>query len=163
MIDWPPEYDASALGRPHWTVPQALDVGAALARLMLSKREFAMKYLSTVKKYYADFGEHSTEYFVWLDEAIQAAELPLNTQGCNAHDFANAHRAAWLFSLEAFACLVDTNPHGHDWGDPPIVGTPPHRGISRGDEHAEIFHNIPNATGSFAISTDDIPAPPLSR
>ena len=171
MTDWPPEYDTTTIGRPHWTVQQALWAGRALATAMLGDARFARDYLFTVRAYYADRGEHAAEYFGWIDEALKRSGATFDTTGCNAHDFANTHRAAWLILLETFASLVDKNPHD-DWGDPPMVGIPAHRGISRGEDALVAdrvnptfvaFHNIPNLTGSFAISTDDLAAPPIDR
>ncbi|MDP9104315.1 MAG: hypothetical protein M3N49_00030 [Candidatus Eremiobacteraeota bacterium] len=198
MSEWPPEYDATPLGQPHWTRQQALDAGHALADYMLSSVFFADRYLGVVKQYYNDQQEYSGVYLGLIEEALQRAGLDFHTTGCNAHDYANTHRAAWLFLFETFARLVDKNPHKDPlgrslWGDPDYVGTGPgrHRGISTGEdpippplqENIRLatewakpgrqrfeqtsasefvrpdYHNIPNLTGSFAISTDDIPAP----
>lgn len=75
----------------------------------------------------------------------------------NEHDLANIHRAVWLLLYRGLTCLIDINPHG-DWGDPPAGGT------SQGFEgyvRNRSFHTNPNAYGSFAISTLDIPPPDL--
>lgn len=178
LTSWPAEYDGTGM-RPYLSPDQALMAGRALADMIFIDRGFAQSYLEIVKSYYADNKEHSPEYLQLIDKAVGIAKLPFNMQGCNAHDFANVHRAAWLLMLEPFACLVDKNPHidrngNSDWGDPPFVGDPPmHRGITDGkdelkqqiadDVHIFAFHNIPNLTGQFALSTDDIVAPPISR
>ncbi|HEV2740098.1 MAG TPA: hypothetical protein VGU66_16075 [Candidatus Elarobacter sp.] len=189
MTDWPPEYDAVGPlnpGVPHWTRDQVLQAGRVLANRIFADRSFAENYLGTVKEYYADRGEHSAEYLALIETAIHDAHLTFTTQGCNSNDFANCHRAAWLQLANAFALLVDKCPHvdtagTSDWGNPPMVEAPtPHRGISRGDDGLVQarnagddraaatwwfynVHNIPNSTGFFNISTEDIAAAPVNR
>jgi hypothetical protein len=74
----------------------------------------------------------------------------------NQHDVANIHRAVWLQLYRALTCLIDINIHG-DWGDPPAGETS--QGIEGYDDRS--FHTNPNAYGSFAISSLDIPPPDL--
>lgn len=80
----------------------------------------------------------------------------------NEHDVANLHRAVWLLILHALARLLNYNLHG-DWGDPPGGATSQGRYDDPPPKHdlTEGFHTIPNAYGSYAISTQDIPAPDL--
>ncbi len=180
MIDWPHEYDDNHFQVPHFTVQQAKDAGLALATQMFAKTELAERYLETVKAFYHKPGDYSRRYLNLIQEAIDGANLNLSTQHCNEHDFANVHRTAWLHLFGTFARLVDKNPHldsnGNPWwGDPPET-SPGHRGISRGDEDLKAavasgneaaiaratlfdYHNIPNSTGAFAMSSDDVLMP----
>ena len=98
---------------------------------------------------------------------IQEAYRVGDYSNFNAHDFANIHHAAWLVLLQPFSCLTGFNPHeGGSWGDPPktAAGT---CGITDGKRltHASTkpndrdYHNIPNATGAYAVHGADITPP----
>lgn len=146
---------------PTWSKADVIAAGKELAKLFSSDRQLASSYLGTVQSYYANMTQDLTATYAGI---ILPALGKAAATTFNANDFANIHRATWLFLLEGFACLVDKNPHG-DWGNPPVGG------VTRGEDDSfmpaepekavrpRCFHNIPNARGYFAIGTDDMPDP----
>ncbi|MDQ6941866.1 MAG: hypothetical protein M3169_05030 [Candidatus Eremiobacteraeota bacterium] len=164
-LGWPDPYlpvpdPTMSAPAPTWSKDQVIAAGLTLARLFVADRVFADKYHEIVRWYYA----HKTDPILsectarYAEAIFTALRLPPQTT-FNEHDFANLHRAMWLFLLESFVCLVDKNPHG-DWGDPkpPAV-------VSRGENEMDAagrpkcFHNIPNQRGYFALTSGDMPNP----
>jgi hypothetical protein len=171
-IDWPEYYDPATGNprspgheRPEWSRTDCKLAGQRLAARFAADPAFGQQYLNVVQLWNANRGGDYTDRYrrVIVQEYHEKDGLPFNE-----HDFANVHRATWLWLLEGFARLVNHNPHQHgnvgDWGDPDPGN------ISRGDDinvrgvgaaaNLFIFHNVPNGSGAFGMSTADI-QPPL--
>ncbi len=167
--EWPEYYDrngapkrpSSEADRPEWGRQECIDAGRTLAGLFAQNPAFGDSYLAVVKDFYAtgQSGDFTDRY---RDVIVPNVPGKSGSSPFNSHDFANVHRATWLWLLEGFSRLVDHNPHEPEsWGDPPPGE------ISRGEEAigapADLFHNVPNSKGFFAISTSDIPAPTVTH
>jgi hypothetical protein len=152
---------------PLWSKQDVLAAGIVLAKGFVEDRTFAQAYLDVVQLFNPlDPADLTPRYKSVLFHKLQK----LDSVPFNANDFANLHRATWLYLLEGFACLVNKNPHG-DFGDPPATADPP---TSRGDEMVaaaqagvpqdatRCFHHVPNGTGYYAVTTLDIPPPVLT-
>jgi hypothetical protein len=163
--EWPDEiYSRSKPAiSPSFPRPEAIAAGHAMAALFITDRSFAERYLAKVQiSKYDKKNDHSAEYIPLIREAYPSGDY----SNFNAHDFANIHRATWLVMLQAFSCLIDLNPHENGaWGDPKICDDITN-GSDNHDEPGHVsasdYHNIPNLYGKYAISTTDIPPPPLS-
>jgi hypothetical protein len=173
-ISWPEQYWSLTAPdypiTPSWSPQECVDAGNAMAKRFIDDRRFAEEYLRIVRAHKSPFykGKDLTSiYQVLIQRAYPDAEYTL----FNAHDFANVHHATWLVILEAFACLVDYNPHG-DWGDPPLFNGQP--GVTHGEPykpstprakprnvHIDHFHTVPNDMGCYAINSTDIQAPAI--
>ncbi|MDP9104319.1 MAG: hypothetical protein M3N49_00050 [Candidatus Eremiobacteraeota bacterium] len=171
---WPPEYSDPALADPQlppsFSRAETVAAGHAMAALFLADRTFAQRYLEVVKWYKhgkpsmngqpavpagAEYAQ--SDYKPLIQEAYRVGDY----SSFNAHDFANIHHSAWLVLLQAFSCLVAFNPHeGGSWGDPPKSAAGLTCSISpKPNIHTEDYHNIPNATGSYAVNASDITPP----
>jgi hypothetical protein len=141
---------------PTWQKDDVIRAGLTLAQLFVTDRNFATAYLDVVQAY--EVSNMTAELVDDYRRIIFTALKLTNFTTFNANDFANLHRATWLWMLEGFACLVNKNPHV-DWGNPLRAG--PVR-VSRGDAPpgARCFHNVPNKTGYFGLHTADMPVPP---
>jgi hypothetical protein len=167
-LGWPDPYlpagdPTQSSTAPLWSKQQVLDAGLTLAQLFVTDREFAEKYHAIVQWYYA----HKTDPILsectarYAEAILTALKYP-STVPFNDNDFANLHRAMWLYLLESFACLVDKNPHG-TWGDPPPGGSSRGDETAEGGERSKCFHNIPNQRDYYALSTADMPdSPPVT-
>ena len=152
---------------PLWSKQDVLAAGIVLAKAFVEDRTFATAYLDVVQLFNPlDPADLTARYKAVLFPKLQKVDaVPFN-----ANDFANLHRATWLYLLEGFACLVNKNPHG-DFGDPPATANPP---VTRGDEMVaaaqagavhdatRCFHHVPNGAGYYAVTTRDIPPPVLT-
>jgi len=166
MTDWPDPYiDGEKNTPPSWRRAQTLDAGRMLANRMLNDRGFALSYLGVVKQFYLKPDDYTERFATLIELAYPTGDM----KAFNANDFANVHRAAWLYLFQAFSCLVDKNLHGKhdDWGDP-LPGAQTSNGKEQvvvGERVLRVailpnVHNIPNATGYFALtSMRDVPAP----
>jgi hypothetical protein len=173
-----------------WPTPYRADTDACLASEPRLQRQLIMQIAPTVASWFLDddqtFGQGYRElarlyrsaqnrnlidqYLALLtDRAGKQLASDWRLYVANEHDFANLHRAVWLLMLQALSRVLDFNLHG-DWGDPPAGGTSQGRyddasGRTYFDKtyrvYPENFHTTPNAYGSYAISTLDLPAPDL--
>jgi hypothetical protein len=168
---WPTSYraetDACTALEPRLERQRILNIAPFIAGWFLDDSiEFARSYGDIVDQYHA----HPTQNF-----AARYLELIGNTFArvlkgdaragivsyvANEHDFANMHRSVWLLMTHALARLLNFNLHG-DWGDPPGGATSQGRYEDRGSRHSENFHTTPNAYGSYAIGSQDLPPPDL--
>lgn len=146
--DWPQPYlpDDAIAGNPPdpiWSKQDVVNAGAALAERMLTDPIFAEAYGGIVR----DTGERHDRYHVLINA------LYPNNLGFNSNDFANIHHVAWILLLRTVVSITNENIHG-DWGEPPAESS--FHADSDRDPNPEWFHNTPNATGYFAVSTLDV-------
>jgi hypothetical protein len=156
--DWPKPYlpENPILNNPpdpsaDWSKAEVLKAGAELAkRLIIDPTDptFPADYRATVND--KAHPERVDEYKQLINRAYP------NAFTFNSNDFANIHHVAWIMLLRAVVTLTNENIHG-DWGDPPAESSF-HSEPERSGEYAEWFHNTPNATGYYAVSTLDVPA-----
>jgi hypothetical protein len=155
--EWPNPYElapdphSSTPLTPGWQRKTAVNTGADMATRLLADPSFARLYYNVVAAYNAQPADYIVRYSTVIGQLSGTS-----MEEFNAHDLANVHHSAWLHLLRALVSLTNQNIHG-DNGDPPPNGTT-HRDPERifGGEHAEWFHNIPNGTGSYALTTQDV-------
>lgn len=166
-LGWPEPYlpdpdPTHSVPEPTWSKDQVIAAGLVLAQLFITDRAFADAYLAIVKRYYANITDPllSNCTQAYRDLLVPRLSNVRHPASFNEHDFANLHRATWLYLLESFTCLVNKNPHGN-WGDPSAT-SPVLRGDEGGDPgpgRPKCFHNIPNSTGYYALSSSDLASP----
>lgn len=126
-------------------------------------QSFGRSYCDIVRLFRdGDTTDHSGEFLDLLRKQFSAtnwlSDNPLTV--ANEHDFANLHRSVWLRVYQAIVRVLNFNIHG-DWGDPPGGMSSQGRYDEPPPDTLLSFHTTPNGVGSFAVSTQDVPAPDL--
>lgn len=159
-IDSRGQVDDAARARTALDLP---DIGRKIARILARRStldQFGQHpYHRVVKRYYFDHDDHAEQYadvigtLIYPADAEAAAELA----ACIGPDeFADIHRAAWLFLAHRFGCLVGIEPFG------PLAavnGKVCRIELPKAKGGPRVFE-VPNRYGEFSLNLGDVDPEP---
>lgn len=167
---WPTPYrpatDPSTNSEPRLERAVVLALAPQIKDLFLQEsQDFGESYCALSSGWRKNHAQEASHKFIALFRKHLKPDPNVATLAvANEHDFANLHRSVWLLLLHAITRVLNFNIHT-TWGDPDGGATTQ----GRYDDDWRVlstdslfhFHTTPNATGSFAVSTQDFPAPDL--